>query len=251
MEYDTDFDPYAAPLLMLPDAVHLIAYTKQAFGRYPTKDPRLLVEFEHTLERHELLTCGCVEESLTDRVEGLFSPSLLNRAGIDDVANTCMTTAWKRPLAMSLALLALDEPLDEFLGRAVGFEAMSGARLASMVYQVHDLAPAAAAKMAEEFCQITTWSLADRLSPQLGSDFLSNFVCRSMVRSVLENHIENLPCYGDRAVQMMFDYPESLSGYTSFRGAMRSFRLDRLLAVDESFHRNARRAFRDSRSRLA
>lgn len=251
MEYDTDFDPYASPLLMLPDAGHLIAYTKQAFGRYPTKDPRLLFEFEHTLERHGLLTSGCVEESLTDRVEGLFSRSLLYRAGIDDFTNTCLTSAWKRPIAMSLALFALNEPLDEFLGRAFGFEAMSGARLASMVYQAYDLAPAAADKMSEEFRQITIWSLADRLSPQLGSDFLSNFVCRSIVRSVLENHIENLPCYADRAVQIMFDYPESLSGYTSFKGAMRSFRLDRLIEVDESFHRNARRAFQDSRSRLA
>jgi len=248
MEIDNTYDPYAEPLMSLNGARHLFAYNKQAFARHPARDRRLLTEFERTLEQHELLICGCVEEALTDRIAGLCSRSVLTRAGIDAEPASCASRDWNRPNKMGLALFTLNQPLDEFLGRAFGFHSLCSARQQSVVDQVHELAREAAEKMAGQSRQITIWSLADDLGVQVGVDFMSNYLCLPAVREVLENYIENDLSYGNRAIQLMLDCPECLSEHSSFNGAMRSFRLHRLLANREDLHREALRAFQMSRT---
>ena len=245
---DNTFDPYTDPHMAPQEARRLFTYTRQAFARLPTQHIWAKFEFKRALQDAGLCSDGIIRDELFERLRARFPQPVLHQAGVYGDWLGKNVSNWDDPLSMSFSLFILDQPLDEFLARTTlcGIPGRPSAQ--SVVDRVYDLTPAVAEKMAGQFRQITVWSLADCLSDQMGAGFMSNGACLPMVRDVLKKHTENGLTYGQRAIKLMRECPESFIEHPSFEAAMNSFRLDRLLADRQDLRRQAQRAFRASSS---
>jgi len=241
---DTIYDPYADPRLSPQEARHLFTYTRQAFARLPAQRIWAWSEFKRTLQDAGLCSDEVIRDDLFERLSARFTRPVLSQAGINVDLPEHGLFHWHNPIRMSFALFVLDQPLDEFLARTTICRFPGQPSAQSVIDRVHDLAPVAAAKMAGQFRQITVWSLADSLSDQMGAGFMSNHACLPKVRDVLKTHTEDGLAYGNRAIQLMFDCPESFIEHSSFEGAMSSFSLYQLLADRDDLRCQAIRAFR-------
>ena len=241
-------DPYTDPQLSPQEARRLFTYTRQAFARLSAPNIWASFEFKRTLQDAGLCCDGVIRDDLFERLNARFTHPALRQAGVYMDTPEHSISNWNKPLGMSFALFVLDQPLDEFLSRTTicGFPGQLSAQ--SVIDRVHDLAPAAADKLAGQYRQITVWSLADYLSDQFGTGFMSNYACLPKVRDELKKHTENGLTYGKRAIQLMLERPESFIEHPSFDGAMSSFHLDRLLAGRNDLRRQALLAFRASSS---